>query len=348
MPDLIFLWPGFPDYAARLVRRVIDAGHDVAVVATSPSVPIEGMERSLGRKVHWIEPNTEVSFASLGLKPPRTLFQGGYHVPAFNALGREVRMAGGRAILMADNNWTNSLRQRIFDPLRHRLLFTRRFSGVLVPGASGVRWARRMGYAGPVEMGMYGADPSLFFAGPPLERRPKRLFFVGQFVPRKNVLGLAEAFTCVASRFPDWTLVLCGSGEQHCAIPQHPQIVVEGFVQPAQLATKLRAARAFVLPSLEEHWGLVVHEAALSGAALVLSTAVGAAEDLAGPENSVIFSPGDSRALAHALATVMAWDDSRFAAAERASLDLAKAFSPDRFAAAVAELNRAVLARVTV
>jgi glycosyltransferase involved in cell wall biosynthesis len=339
MSDLVFLWPGFPDYAARLVRRVIEGGRQVQVIATAPSVPIEGMERSLGQKVYWIAPDAEVSFANFGLESPRTLFQGGYHIPAFNALGRETRRAEGRIILMADNNWTNSLRQRVIDPLRHRLLFTRDFDGVLVPGASGVMWARKMGYTGPVKTGMYGADPSLFRPGPRLAQRPKRLFFVGQFVERKNVLGLAKAFATVADSFKDWKLILCGSGEQRGAIPDHPQIIIEGFVQPEQLSAKLREARALVLPSCEEHWGMVVHEAALSGAALVLSSAIGAAEDLATSDNSVIFPPGDTRALAAALAEVMSWDDARLATAERVSLERARAFSPARFAAAVAELD---------
>jgi glycosyltransferase involved in cell wall biosynthesis len=267
------------------------------------------------------------------------LFVGGYTSPAFNALAREVRAAGGRVVLMSDNNWTGTLRQRTLDPLRHWLLLRRNYDGILVPGASGERIAASWGYGDDViERGLYGADPALFTAGPPLVERRKAFLFVGQFIARKNVLGLADAFVRFAADHPDWSLSLCGNGAQKDEIPSHPQISVHGFVQPPQLSTLLRNVRCLVLPSLEEHWGLVVHEAALSGCALALSRTVGAAADLARPENALLFEPGDSAAIARALAQFAGWSDEQWAAAELSSRQLASAFGPNAFADGVERL----------
>jgi hypothetical protein len=56
-------------------------------------------------------------------------------------------------------------------------------------------------------------------------------------------------------------LHLCGGGEQRDLIPRDARIIVEDFVQPARLAERFRHAGFFVLPSLFEAWGQVIHEA---------------------------------------------------------------------------------------
>lgn len=322
---------------------MIDAGYRVVVVGTKPAVPIEGMEKSLGQTVHWVDQDDRaVTLGKLGIATPRLVFQGGYHIPSITALGRDAQAAGAKAILMADNNWTGNVRQRFIDPLRHRIMLSNRFDGVFVPGAAGARWAKRMKYKGPIAMGMYGADPQIFSAGPPLSQRAKRLFFVGQFIKRKNVVDLSQAFGQIADQFPEWTLQICGGGEQQKDIVRHPAIFVDGFIQPADLSKNLQNARALVLPSLKEHWGLVVHEAALSGMALALSDVVGAAEDLARPENAVLFKPGDKEAMKTALAKLMAWNDHQWSGAEASSLELARGFGPKRFLQGVETLSQAL------
>ena len=47
----------------------------------------------------------------------------------------------------------------------------------------------------------------------------------------------------------------------------------------------------FILPSIREHWGLVVHEASLSGCFLLLSNNVGSIEEFSNKKNSKIFNP---------------------------------------------------------
>jgi glycosyltransferase involved in cell wall biosynthesis len=341
MKSIAFAWPGLPDYAARCIREVADREETrVTVVATRPNVPIEGMEKSLGQPVIWLDDiKAPSSWSLLGAEVPDVMFCGGYSTPAFTSLARQVRDQDGRAILMSDNNWQGRLKQYTIGPIRHRLRFRSRFDGIFVPGASGMRLARSWGYQ-PKQIAtkLYGADPKLFCGGEPLAERPKAFLYVGQFVDRKNVLRLTEAFVSFAERNSDWELQLCGSGPLVDLIPTHPQISVLGFVQPPQLAGLLRQVRCLVLPSYEEHWGVVVHEAALSGCALALSRAVAAADDLAQPENSVLFQPHDTSAIEKALDTVAAWNGESWSQAEGTSRRLAQGFGPAPFADSVSRL----------
>lgn len=333
---ILVLWPGLPDYAARLLRAVIEAGHTLDVVGTRPSVPVEGMERSLGQRVHWVSADAALSFDTLGLPMPDLVLQGGYATPAWRTLNAAARAAGRKVVLISDNNLEPGLKHALLDPIRHRLMLRRHFDAVLVPGKDGTRYAKRMGYGAVVE-GAYGADPALFFDGPPASTRERTILFVGQFIERKKPVALSRAFAAMAASRPDWRLHLCGGGVQAEAIARHPQIIVEGFRQPPDLSALMRTVRVLALPSIEEHWGLVVHEGTLSGCALLTTPQVGAAADLATPDNAVVCAPTEA-GIASALADLTAWTDERFDAAQRASRRLSAGFGPARFAAAVDEL----------
>lgn len=331
---IAFSWNGLPQYAARLIRAAIDRlGEPCVVVGSRPSVPVEGMERVLGQPVHWVDANRPVSWRDLGLAVPHIFVQSGWSYPAFTALGREVKVAGGRIIGLSDANWRGDFRQLVLGPVAFRIRYRPHFDAMIVPGRQG---ERLMSYFGVprnrIRQGMYAADHAIFSAGPTLPSRQKEFLFVGQFIARKDVLGLARAFIRFTSTHPDWSLRLVGSGVQRDEIPAHPQIQIESFVQPEELARRFHAARFFVLPSLIEAWGLVVHEAALCGCALVLSDAIGSADDLATDTNALRFKAGDGAGLLHALKAASSKSDAWLAGAEQESLRLAARISPQRFA----------------
>lgn len=339
MSQVAFSWNGLPQYAARLISRAIrEHGAPCPVVGSRPAVPVRGVEEALGQPVHWVDADKPVSWAALGLTVPKVYFQSGWAYPAFNSLGEEVRAGGGKVCLLMDNNWRGDLRQIIGAPW-FRLFQRHKFDAVLVPGKSGRRLARWYGLPdAAIFEGMYGADPRLFFNGPPLAERPKRIIFVGQYIERKGCVPLARAFAAVAHQLPGWELCMYGSGPLQSAIPPHPQIKVHGFVQPEQLGALYRDARIFALPSRFEAWGLVVHEAALSGCQLLLSDAIGAAPDFATTENSRTFRPGDEEGIASALVGLAHSAD--LAAAQAASVSAAKSHGPSVFATQVGNVIR--------
>ena len=331
--SVAFSWQGLPQYAARQLRPAIARlGQPCAVVGTRPAVPIQGMEESLGQPIHWVESSQSVRWADLGLVVPKVFFQAGWSCPAFNALGDEVRAAGGKVCLLMDNDWRGDWRQRLGGPW-FRLTMRRRFAAVMVPGISGRRLARWYGFAdAEIFEGLYGADPALFFDGLPLAERPKRILFVGQYIERKDCLGLAAAFQSVADRIPGWELHLYGSGPLQQKIPSHPRIRVRGFVQPAELGALYREARIFALPSRSEAWGLVVHEAALSGCQLLLSDAIGARHDFADLKNAAEFPAGDHASLAQAMLNLASAEGYALARAQAESRVLAATHGPAVFA----------------
>lgn len=339
-PTIAFSWNGLPQYAARQIRSAIDRlGQDCIVVGSKPSVPVDGMEKVLGCRVDWVDANKPTTWQAMGHPVPNVYVQSGWSYPAFSALGAQVKAKGGRVIGLSDANWRGDFRQLVLGPVAFRARHRAQFDAMMVPGRQGVRLMKWFGVApSRIKTGMYDADPALFRPGPPLSTRPKTFLFVGQFIARKDVLGLANAFIQFSADHPEWTLRLCGSGPQRALIPTHPRIVVENFVQPEQLCQRFHEARFLVLPSLVEAWGLVVHEAASSGCGLILSDAIGSGDDLAEAGNAVRFKAGNGGDLMRALTRAAAFSDRQLTVAEAISLRLAAQFSPDRFAGEVGGL----------
>lgn len=337
---IAFSWDGLAQYSAKLIKSSIDKLNEPCVViASKPLVPIQGMENILKQPVHWIDSYKSITWAQLGLEVPTIYIQAGWSYPAFSSLGHEVKAMGGKVIGLCDANWRHDFRQLALGPIAFRLLYRRYFDAMLVAGRQGQKLLQYFGM--PPErilQGLYAADNAVFTPGPALNSRPKEFLFVGQFIRRKFVLELTSAFLRFSKYYPDWSLRLCGCGDLLDRIPHNPNIYVEPFVQPKELVKRFHGARFLVLPSIQEAWGLVVHEATLCGCALVLSDAIGSADDLTNSKNAIFFKAGKEDNLLGALNTAGTRDALWLQNAEKESLYAASKFSPQLTAENIASL----------
>jgi glycosyltransferase involved in cell wall biosynthesis len=326
------VWHGLPNYAARAIRAGLDEYRGAAtIVGTCPVVPITGMEEVIGQPIIWLDPLSHPTWRSLGVDVPQFLLVSGWATPAFNHLAGEVRAAGGEVIGMVDNSWKGTPRQ-LAGALFFRFYHKRLFSSLWVPGKSGRKLCQFLGMKKErVHEGLYVSDPSVFSSDKPLSHRAKRVLFVGQFIERKGLHVLLPAWRLLRSKHPDWVLTVVGDGPLRQKLETEPGIEVLPFLQPSEVAVLMRDARFLILPSLVEHWGLVVNEAALCGCALLCATSVGASWDLANEDNSVLFRPGSVRSCHQALAQAVAKSDEWLDGAEKTSLRLASPFTVQRW-----------------
>lgn len=173
----------------------------------------------------------------------------------------------------------------------------------------------------------YGIDTNRFRPTPSTLReswgvgaRPVALF-VGRMEPRKGIDTLVPAFTDLARRMPDATLVVAGpdtaggagrssqrqwmSDTWAAAGVTANRVRVLGPVAPADLPALYSAADVMVAPSPYEAFGLVYLEAMACGTAAIGCAAGGVPEIITDGVTGRLVPPGDAPALAAALAQVL-------------------------------------------
>ena len=180
-------WDGFPQYAARCVRALVQALGDekLVVLARRPTVPIQGMEDLCGCPVVWIERNESRGVADLCGEMPRYMCVSGWFDPLYNRWRDEVRASGGHVSCACDNNYVLDalgvnargcamLSKELLRMLRFKWRVRGKYDSFFVPGKSGRKLLRFYGVPDKLIFeGMYAADSSLFQRGPSLGRRKK-------------------------------------------------------------------------------------------------------------------------------------------------------------------------------
>ena len=339
-------WDGLASYSEAAIRKFIETTEeDVAIVAILPTVPKTTDDAIAGVKINWIKRAYGGTLSEVVGRCPDVLLVDGWFQPVFNRFTCEVRRGGGRVIAMQDNQFEFNWKLLPWI-VRFNLCFRWRYAAYMVPGkctAKLLHWCGvRDKYIG---RSLYTADPEVFTNGGPLECRKKKMLYIGRFIGLKNVMAMISAFSDFAARHAEWELHCYGQGilqpemERLISERQCRQIVIHKFVQPSELAGLYKDARVLVLPSFWDHWGVVVHEAALSGCAVLLSDRVGAGWNLSTKKNGVLFSPYKKKSLEHAFDEIAGWDDNAWRTAQEESLRIAKTISPTMFAE---ELERIV------
>ncbi len=137
------------------------------------------------------------------------------------------------------------------------------------------------------------------------------ILFASKLQTRKRCQDLVDAYLNLSPGEgvePHPYLVIVGDGEERAALEERVKqsgcsgILFCGFRNQSELPRFFDLATVFVLPSLDEQWGLIVNEVMNAGRAVIVSDEVGCQPDLItdGVEGCV-FPAGDVEALTEAL-----------------------------------------------
>lgn len=165
------------------------------------------------------------------------------------------------------------------------------------------------------------------------------ILFLGSLQPRKNITLLLEAWSRLQPDFPDVWLVAAGTTGhvfQRLELPAGLQrVIFPGYVPDADLPELYSGAEAFVLPSLEEGFGLTVLEAMACGTPVIISKA-GALPEVAG-EAGLQVDPFSAEELSASLRWLLSDSDLRDDLKQR-GLERARRFPWERSAEQIWEV----------
>lgn len=277
-----------------------------------------------------------------------------------------AQAAGVPAILMSDSRAEDAPRRRFSEWIKRQIVAG--FAGALVAGTAHRNYARALGIPDAlIETGYDVVDNAHFAAGAEAARAaesrvradfalPEAYFIVSaRLIKKKNLSFLLDAYSHyrVRAAHAPLDLVIIGDGplrsvlEAHvCELGLEKNVHLPGFIQYERLPTYYGLARALVMPSITDQWGLVVNEAMASGLPVLVSTGSGAAQDLvAQGKNGYTFDPSRTEDLAQQMVTISAATAARIAEMGAASRAIIEAYTPQRFASAATSLVETVRTR---
>jgi glycosyltransferase involved in cell wall biosynthesis len=240
---------------------------------------------------------------------------------AANALGIPV-------LVRAESRSTNQKQNIIKRSTKH--IFFRALKGLIdgvlpIGTLNSAYWRHYMGDDLPQFLMPYAVDNHYFqsrsqeaVAGRETLQReldldPSRpvILFASKLQTRKRCQDLLDAYLNLSSGEADALhpyLVIVGDGEERSNMEQRVKqsgsngVRFCGFRNQSELPRFFDLATVFVLPSLDEQWGLIVNEVMNSGRAVIVSDQVGCQPDLiADGVEGCVFPAGDVAALTEAL-----------------------------------------------
>lgn len=144
------------------------------------------------------------------------------------------------------------------------------------------------------------------------------VLYVGRLEARKGVRHLLDAWALVQRQFPKLRLLVGGDGPERAALEAQAtalalrDVVFLGYVSRQDLPALFAAADLFCAPATHaESFGIVLIEALAAGLPIVAAANQGYRALLMQHPGNFIVPPGDARALAGALATLLASPQAR-------------------------------------
>jgi glycosyltransferase involved in cell wall biosynthesis len=139
----------------------------------------------------------------------------------------------------------------------------------------------------------------------PVDTSSATLLYLGRLAPEKDVGTLVRAFSRVKQRRPDCKLRIIGDGSQKTALQEligklglHDAVSLLPFTSSQQrIDQELLGAKALILPSIFEPFGLVVLEAISRHVPVIVSASGGPAEIVCDGVTGWCFTPGNDQEL---------------------------------------------------
>ena len=289
MNNILFLHTQLSGYFLASVLYSVEKSNDlvvhIVVSSNSNEAPFEFAKKHERIKLYnRIEFNEISDFDNLiDLVAPSSIITCNWGDKLYLKVARKYK--GNIPVTLAmDNIWYGQFRQYL-GMIYSRLFFVNLFDFIWVPGQPQHYYAKKLGFkTNQMLLNSYCADISKFkkfYNESRVEKEsnfPHRFLFVGRYVPQKGLNELWEAFNMLQKEQPnDWELVCVGAGPLFDSRSESDKIVHLGFVQPNDFQKIVSETGVFILPSWEEHWGVVLHEFAVTGYPIICCEDIGAA-----------------------------------------------------------------------
>lgn len=258
---------------------------------------------------------------------PDCVLMSSWSFPHFMVLCKKLRKDNVYVISSMDNQWNSSFKQWI-GVITSKYFLKPSINTFLVTGDRQANFARKLGYD-DVLYGLYAADVDKFKINRSREDWPRSFLFVGRLNPEKGLNLLVKAYSNYRNLSPrPWDLKIVGTGPLTDLVDGVPGIKYLGFIQPKNMPSVMKESGCFVLPSLFEPWGVVIHEACAAGLPVITSYNCGAYPYfLRDGLNGYVIPPSEEKII-EAMIKISGLGDTELRKMSQVSLELACFWTP--------------------
>lgn len=279
----LIYWPGLRP-VSFITKNIVQKYGDDLVFISSPTFDktfkedkIEEFEKQLGHKIIWLDNPNDIWERKEEFNDRNLIVHTGWNNKGWLKYDKYMKKKGAKIILTADNNYKGTFRQCL-GAIYFRLFLRPIFDGVFITGQSSFKLMRFFGMPeNRIFTGLLGSDKDIYFYDENVKKK-KEFLFVGQLIKRKNFDLLVEAFSQYKKQSGKFDLRVIGDGSMKELIDEN--IIYDGFCTPEQTAQKMREATCLIVPSAEDHWPTVFHEAISCGTLIMPSKFCGNHVDL--------------------------------------------------------------------
>lgn len=247
-------------------------------------------------RVKIISLNKNYTWKSIGVSKPKYFFFTGWNNKAFISLAKEQKT---KNICLIDNTLKKNLRQMI-GKFYFKYFLSNIFDAAFVPGKNTQTLLKYFNFKKLVLTGMYSCNNNLFKNKKIITKRKYDFIFVGKFIPRKNLDALLKAFKRLKKIYKNSNLLLVGGNN----VKKMDGVKIIPHTNSNTIANFMNNSKCLVLPSYEDHWGVVVHEGICSGCLLILSNNVGSKDEFL-KRNGYAFDPYNDEDLSKKMENIL-------------------------------------------
>jgi glycosyltransferase involved in cell wall biosynthesis len=329
---ILFFWEGFPSCALLMLPVKKYFGDNFNIIATKPKVNFPNFENDYPElNITWIDYPSQIWDLRNNYHDYNIIIHTGWSHKGWMKYAKLMRNNGAKIYMTVDNIYNGNLKQFI-GAIYFRLFLKNKYNSIFVPGNASKHYLKFLGMPNNrIFHGYYGAFESIYNSKNVISNRHNEFLFVGQLITRKGLIYLLDSFKLYRASGGNWNLRIIGSGylEDLCC---GDGIFFEKFLSPIDCANRMNNSKCLILPSLDEHWGTVVCEAAASGMLLLLSDNVGSSDDiLRNGINGYTFKTSSANDLYKKLLQITNWDDQRISNGSEISKSIANAYNSKSF-----------------
>lgn len=239
-------------------------------------------------------------------------------------MGNDTQWLGGK-------QWLNVITSKF----RHQYYF----SHTLVAGMRQYEYAKRLGFNNDkILFPLYSADVDLFKSysiDKKILSKAKNILYVGRFEKVKGIKYLLKAWREVRNKH-DSKLIMIGNGSMTNEIEATEGVIVRSFSTQRDIAKIAQKCRCFVLPSIFEPWGVVLHEFTSMGMPVIATNTCGSSSHfLINNYNGYLVEPYNHMEIANAIENIIAAPVEKLLYMSKKSILLSNRIKPDMVSSAI-------------